>query len=129
MLIRDFIIELIDKGMTQSEIARKSGVRQPTINRIYLGDSQASPGTIAKIARAFGRHPNSFMEWEGFEHENKSIEQKTGYSNLPEAHKKLLDLFDNSKAAQIMLMQMVDMTEDQRLDQVLLMQESIRKGR
>ena len=65
MLIKHFIGELIAKGMSQSEIARKSGVRQPTVNRIYLGDSNASMETIAKIARAFGRHPSSFIEWEG----------------------------------------------------------------
>ena len=38
MEARDFIAALIGAGLTQSEIAKKTGIPQPTISKVARGD-------------------------------------------------------------------------------------------
>ncbi len=38
MEARDFIAELIDKGMTQSQIEARTGIRQATISKVSRGE-------------------------------------------------------------------------------------------
>lgn len=61
MTVKEFITVLIDEGHSQSAIARKSGVSQPTVNRMWLGDTKnVSLETITKIAIAYSK-PLSFF--------------------------------------------------------------------
>ncbi len=51
------------RGWSEGELARRSGVPQPTIHRIITGES-VSPrrDKIERIARAFGRTPEDCYE-------------------------------------------------------------------
>lgn len=53
MGIEYHLISLMDKvGMSQSELARKSGVSQSSINRYVLGDTDIPASKLVKIAEA-----------------------------------------------------------------------------
>lgn len=114
--------------ITQNEVGRRCDISQGTVHNILNGGS-IREDTLIKIACAFNCPLSSFDEWKGHEAVNTFEPSSQTTTPMSEAKQKLLDLFDNSKAAQIMLTQMLQMTEDQILDQVLHMQESIRKGR
>lgn len=51
-MIRDFIEKLKEKGMTQNEIAEKTGLKQSFISQLYNG-KKPSLDTVLKFARAF----------------------------------------------------------------------------
>lgn len=38
MEARDYVLQLLDSGMTQSEIAARVGLHQPTISKVLRGD-------------------------------------------------------------------------------------------
>ncbi|MHC4526452.1 MAG: helix-turn-helix domain-containing protein [Planctomycetota bacterium] len=44
-------------GMTQIDLARRSGVSQPMISKIISGERGADISTVEKIARALGTSP------------------------------------------------------------------------
>lgn len=41
-------------GLTQAELARRVGIRRPTLNRIERGHQQAYFDTVCRIARELG---------------------------------------------------------------------------
>lgn len=54
MLVRDFIANLIDRqGESQTQISRRTGVSQGTINKIYHGDTNPEFITISKIVNGY----------------------------------------------------------------------------
>lgn len=38
MEAQDFVRELVDRGMTQSQIAERTGIPQPTLSKVLRGD-------------------------------------------------------------------------------------------
>jgi transcriptional regulator with XRE-family HTH domain len=44
--------------LTQTELARRSGIRQETLSRIESGKSKASVRTVEKIQKALARQRN-----------------------------------------------------------------------
>lgn len=56
MAIAERIAELMrDRGWSEGELSRQSGVPQPTIHRIITGDSQSPrQQNVEKLAKAFG---------------------------------------------------------------------------
>jgi transcriptional regulator with XRE-family HTH domain len=54
------------RGWNQSELARLSGVAQPSIWKILEGETaRVSFTTLSKIAAVFGVHPGDLLEWDG----------------------------------------------------------------
>jgi transcriptional regulator with XRE-family HTH domain len=54
------------RGWTYSELARLSGVKQPSIWKILeTKTTRVSFDTLGKIAAAFGVHPGDLLEWDG----------------------------------------------------------------
>jgi transcriptional regulator with XRE-family HTH domain len=54
------------RGWNQSELARLSGVAQPSIWKILEGETaRVSFTTLSKIAAAFGVHPGDLLAWDG----------------------------------------------------------------
>lgn len=54
------------RGWSPSELARLSGVAQPSIWKILNEKTtRVSFETLAKIASAFGVHPGDLLEWDG----------------------------------------------------------------
>jgi transcriptional regulator with XRE-family HTH domain len=54
------------RGWTASELARLSGVAQPSIWKILNEHTKrVSFETLAKIAKAFGIHPGDLLGWDG----------------------------------------------------------------
>jgi len=52
-----------ERGWTQHELARRSGVDQPTISRIENGITRGvGLGTIERLAQALGVSPHSLLE-------------------------------------------------------------------
>jgi len=45
----------IEAGITQTELAKQSGIRQETISRIENGTANTTVNTLAKVARALDR--------------------------------------------------------------------------
>jgi transcriptional regulator with XRE-family HTH domain len=60
--VRDYIKQRLNSGESQSAIARKIGISQPTVAKIASGDVKASDGTAMKIARAYGLPLSYFLE-------------------------------------------------------------------
>ena len=59
---REFVAEKMRAGgLTQTEMARKCGVAQSTINNILSGAELLMPSTLKKIAEAFGESPDIFL--------------------------------------------------------------------
>jgi transcriptional regulator with XRE-family HTH domain len=54
--------EIAASGKAQSEIARDSGVPQPTVNRIANGRTRPSYGTVQKLCRALPRLASRLAE-------------------------------------------------------------------
>ena len=52
----------IQKGMTQRELARSSGIPQPNLSRIEKGRQDLSLTTLVRIAAALGVAPARFLE-------------------------------------------------------------------
>jgi transcriptional regulator with XRE-family HTH domain len=60
----DFYMER--RGWSPSELARLSGVAQPSIWKILKGNTaRVSFDTLSKIATAFGVHPGDLLGWDG----------------------------------------------------------------
>lgn len=56
--------ERLAKGMSQSELANKAGVKLPTLQRLEQGVNDprgAAAETICRIARALGMHAEDFV--------------------------------------------------------------------
>jgi transcriptional regulator with XRE-family HTH domain len=54
------------RGWNQSELARLSGVAQPSIWKILEGETtRVSFTTLSKIAAVFGVHPGDLLAWDG----------------------------------------------------------------
>lgn len=51
--VRLHIKKLLEYGETQSAIARKIGISQPTVAKIASGDTHASAGTAIKLSKAY----------------------------------------------------------------------------
>ncbi|MEI3377760.1 MAG: helix-turn-helix transcriptional regulator [Coriobacteriales bacterium] len=43
-------------GMTQAELARKTGMKQNAISRIETGETNPTLGTLHRLAQGMGRH-------------------------------------------------------------------------
>jgi DNA-binding XRE family transcriptional regulator len=57
-LARDIIRSRREARLTQTELARRSGIRQETLSRIESGKSKASVRTVEKIQKALARQRN-----------------------------------------------------------------------
>jgi ribosome-binding protein aMBF1 (putative translation factor) len=44
----------VQQGISQAELGRRAGMRQPHIARLEAGDHEPSLGTLARLARALG---------------------------------------------------------------------------
>ncbi len=44
----------VEHGLSQSALARKLGIRQPTVARLEAGEHEPSLGTLARLARGLG---------------------------------------------------------------------------
>lgn len=65
MLLREFVIEKMAEGrLSRSKFGLKCGISYGTVTNIIEG-RQVSQEMILRIASAYGRHPGSFIEWEG----------------------------------------------------------------
>lgn len=53
-MIRDFIDNLFQSGLTIREISRRSGLPSSTVHRIYTGKTSPNLETAQKILNAFG---------------------------------------------------------------------------
>ena len=53
-LIRQMIRKRLDKGMSQSDVAKKLGTKQAAISRLESGDYRVSLGRYAQYAEAVG---------------------------------------------------------------------------
>ena len=51
-----------DKGLTQSELAKRIGVKSPTISRYESGENHPSPEMLSKIAVALGVDVNMLFD-------------------------------------------------------------------
>jgi len=58
-LARKLIIERTARGWSQSDLARRAGVRLETVNRLERARHTADPITARKIQRALDAHPAS----------------------------------------------------------------------
>lgn len=127
MTLRDFVIEKMKElKLNRSDFGTKCGVSYGTITNIVEG-RPVGLGMIAKIARAFGRHPGSFIEWEGPALAGNIEEESPGFG-INSEEQKLLDVFRGSKTAKLAIRELLEMTEDQRLQWVLDAQDKLRKG-
>lgn len=128
MRLRDFVIEKMEElKLNRSDFGTKCGVSYGTITNIVEGRS-VGLGMIAKIARAFGRHPGSFIEWEGPDNYSTAVSEEPTVSSISPEEQKLLDVFRDSKTAKLAIRELLEMTEDQRLDWIIGMQDKMRKG-
>jgi SOS-response transcriptional repressor LexA len=80
--------KMIELGLNESQLGRRSGVPQPTINRILSGES-SSPRrpTVEKIARALRVSPDWLMFGTGEDKFDANVELATGptrYYEYPE---------------------------------------------
>lgn len=80
--------KMIELGLNESQLGRRSGVPQPTINRILSGES-SSPRrpTVEKIARALRVSPDWLMFGTGEDKFDANVEPATGptrYYEYPE---------------------------------------------
>lgn len=129
MKTSDFIKEKMEElGLTQNGFGRKCGISQGTVHNI-LNDGAIREDTLIKIARTFGRHPASFIEWEGPEGSlaGNIADEAPGYGISPE-ERKLLDIFRDSKTAKLAIRELLEMSEDERLGWIIQQQDRIRKG-
>lgn len=53
--IRAIIAARIDSGMTQKQLAEKTGIRQSNLSRIENGTSSPTVDTLSRIAAGMGR--------------------------------------------------------------------------
>lgn len=114
MKTSDFIKEKMEElGLTQNGFGRKCGISQGTVHNI-LNDGAIREDTLVKIARTFGRHPGSFIEWEGPALAGNIEEESPGFG-INSEEQKLLDVFRGSKTAKLAIRELLGMTEDQRL--------------
>ncbi len=61
------------RGWSQSEVARRAGVRQATLSAIENGDTKGIDfETLERLALAFDTHPAVFIEW----HEPRGRKQR-----------------------------------------------------
>ena len=44
----------VEHGLSQTELARRLGMRQPHIARLEAGDHEPSPRTVARLSRGLG---------------------------------------------------------------------------
>jgi len=49
-------------GLSQAEVARKAGMKQPALSRIEKGDSRPRTATLKKLADAMGLQPEQLVE-------------------------------------------------------------------
>ncbi len=56
-LARDIIRSRREARLTQTELARRAGIRQETLSRIESGKSKASVKTVGKIEKALAQAP------------------------------------------------------------------------
>ena len=80
--------KMVDAGLNETQLGKRSSVPQPTINRILSGES-ASPRmpTIAKLAKALKVSPEWLMYGTGDETFDANVEAATGpnrYYEYPE---------------------------------------------
>ena len=62
MILRGFVLELTKKhGLSQTEIARKSGLSQPLIHKIIVGLGVPQMRTHQKLAAAFPEAWNDYL--------------------------------------------------------------------
>jgi DNA-binding XRE family transcriptional regulator len=58
-LARKLILSRRAAGLTQVELAKRSGVRVETVSRLELGKQSAAPATVERIERALRRAASS----------------------------------------------------------------------
>lgn len=66
--VRLRVTELREKRRwTQSELAQRSGVRQPSISKIESEEGTRGVDfvTLARLAQAFAVHPGDLFAWDG----------------------------------------------------------------
>lgn len=127
MRLRDFVIEKMDElKLNRSDFGTKCGVSYGTITNIVEGRS-VGLGMIAKIARAFSRHPGSFIEWDGPDNSVAVSEESPGFG-ISSEEQRLLDVFRDSKTAKLAIRELLNMSEDERLQWVLDAQDKAKKG-
>ena len=53
---------MLQKGLTQSDLARQSGVNVWSLNRFVTGAARPSAATLARLAQALGCKPAELQE-------------------------------------------------------------------
>lgn len=61
-LARSVVAARLKVGLTQTELARRLGTKQPAISRLERGLSRPSLTTIRKIAKVVGGRPVTYIE-------------------------------------------------------------------
>jgi transcriptional regulator with XRE-family HTH domain len=100
-MLRTFLDKLMkDRGISQNELSRRSGVPQPTIKRILDGESrEPRRGNIEKIAKCFGLSVDDFYNQNNGDLESSEIgtgplySTSDKYNNASKEKKLLTDYF------------------------------------
>lgn len=61
-MIRNFIEQLKEKGMTQNEIAERTGLKQSFISQLYNG-KKPSLDTVLRFAKAFNATTDKVLNY------------------------------------------------------------------
>lgn len=125
MKISSFFQQLIDSGESQTSIARKCGISQSTVNNLLQGgDETPRTSTVRRIADAYNKPISYFLDEWGYE---LSI-QDPDHIKMTDEEKELVRAFRGLKSLKIAVRQLLNMTEDERLDWVINKQDQARNG-
>ncbi len=117
--VRDYIKQRLNSGESQSAIARKIGISQPTVAKIASGDVKASDGTAMKIARAYGLPLSYFLE----DHADPAHDTLPGQPPLTKDEQMFLDMMRFSKTGLLAARELIRMNDEQRLQWIIDQQE------
>lgn len=127
MKVSVFFNKLIAEGESQSSIARKCGISQSTVNNLLNGgDETPRTSTLRRIAGAYNK-PLSFFLEDWSPDKLNIVEESPGFG-INEEEQQLLDVFRGSKTAKLAIRELLEMSEEQRLDWIIQQQDKIRKG-
>lgn len=127
MKVSLFFNKLIAEGESQSSIARKCGISQSTVNNLLNGgDETPRTSTLRRIAGAYNKPLSYFLE--DWPPDKLNIEEESPGFGISSEEQRLLDVFRGSKTAKLGIRQLMEMTEDERLQWIIDAQDKLRKG-